>query len=193
MSENAIALVEMFRASLLDDAAQVVKAMTVPAVLRLRADEEKDSGAQPLLAMRLARLGMAREKMKSYAATLIEGEPPLDSAVQKDRLRGDMRRALESCIRVLECTDEPGIKQHVVEAALAMSNSMGVIATILSARPDADLASYARDRVIDASNIGGNVDKIASDLKAVYARIRVTLAQSGPRQEVEKPTVAPAI
>lgn len=192
----------MFADSLRDDAKAVYDLMRVPAVMRVRSEESVDS--HPLLAMRLARMGTNRVVLKGYASSLIESSPPLEGLVQKRRVAEDVRRCIASCVRVLECTDDPSITTHVGETLRAMSGSISVMATIVGGREDQAIAEGAapkpgptfsdqlRQKSVEALYISTNLDTIAAQIKSDYDRIRIEIAEVGERTEPLPEPVAAA-
>lgn len=178
---HARALVEAFMRMYQEDAKAVFEQMQYPTVLRLRA-EAAEQGDHPLLAMRIDHMNTLRQKMKLYASSLIEGEPPLDTPTSRVRMKRDMQRSLDVCAHVLECSDDDRICEAVAAHAYAVSESMSLIATILDARPGAqEVADFARAAAIQAHSVAENVDTIARAIKAQYNALQLRVTEFAPR------------
>lgn len=198
---NSAIIRDMFEEVLRDDAALVYRQMQSPTVLRLRSEESED--AHPLLAMRLGRMEACREQMKNYAVRIIEGDQklfdrlnsPVNGAttpIESNLLGLDIRRALEICMRVLECSDSSEVKQSVAETAHAISSSIGVIGTVLQARSHS-MAEVFGEESLRASMIAENVESIAGELKEKYEQMRTELVRPEPRTPVHTEELRAAV
>ena len=161
------------------DAQEVVRDMQMPVVMRVRADMN-EPGSYRLLAMRTARMSSAKSLVQQRMMAVIEHRLPLELEQQRTTLALDVRRALESCLRVLESTDAKPSTEMVAETAEAISHNIGTMSTLLAARFPKFAESLAKAS-LDASEIAKNVDSIAQEMLHAYEAIRAQIAETGPR------------
>jgi len=179
-------LQDEFFQRLADSANEIYRDMSqVPTVLRKR-EGERDSGApiqHPLLAMRMARMGTLRERLASYASTLIEGEPSLDRQSERFKLAETSRSAIRSCFAVLECSDSPDTIAHVKSIATKMKGSLGLIANIVKTRQIDSLSGVLGEDLIATEALIKQTAEIAKDLNDAYEDMTVAITAFGPRGE----------
>jgi len=173
------------------DAQEVYKDMLSPVVMRVRADIN-EPGSFRLLALRFSRMSSARSLIKDRMMSLIDHALPLDTEAQRTALQLDVRRSLETCLRVLESTDAKASTELVSETAEAMSHNIGTMSTLLAARFPKFAESLAAAS-LRASTIAKSVDSISVEMRNAHDQIRKEMAQTGPRaapaprQELESP------
>jgi hypothetical protein len=172
------------------DAQAVYKDMQSPTLMRLRADAlNKDE--HPLLGMRLSLMASRRERLKELAQLLIEDGMPLENEVQIAKLAKDIRAAQESCIRVLECSDDPQVKQSVEAAARGMGGSIETMASVLLAKGNV-LGRAVQGEADAARRVADSVDALAEQMKNEYAQLRLAIVYEGfsmPRQNASPHSV----
>jgi hypothetical protein len=183
-----LALKSLFTDSLREDAGAVYDEMRTPSFLRLRADTSAGAQIHPLLATRIGRMEEHRATMKGLAGSLLEGDPPIENADQAVAFAATLRRALESCLRVLECSDSKEVKAKVAETAKAMGMSINTMATILHGRRH-PLAEPVAEQGQKALDISSDVDVIAAELKTAYEQTIITNTRMGERRDQVAPSV----
>lgn len=182
------ALQDLFDEQLRMDALAVYKDMQSPAVMRIRPDTNEPASFR-LLGLRCSRMSSARVQLKEQMVALAEFRLPLDTEPQRNSLRAGVRRALESCVRVLESTDAKETNDLVAENAEAMSHSIGAMSRLLENRIP-DLARELAEASLRATQIAQNVDAIAREMRQAYEQIRAEIARTGPRVSAGQTDVA---
>lgn len=178
-SNHQTAMQSMALYYLRNDAATAAAESRVPAVMRLRA--EKGDDEHPLLALRLGVVQGMRVRMKQFASDLIDAELPLNTPSQRAALAKDIGRALQACLRVLECSDQDGAKFQTANAAKAMANSLGVIATLLQHHNLPDLMQSAQVAVMALEQVAQDVNQIAEEMKQAHTAMKVNILTVGER------------
>lgn len=174
------ALQELFDAEMRIDAKAVYRDMQQsPAMERMRAETDKPASFR-LLALRSSRMSAARDSLRERMLAVAEHRLPLSKESQQVALITDIRRALESCLRVLESTDDQKTTRHVAETVEAMSHNIGTMSTLLDPAYPA-LANELAKASLRATEIAQNVDAIAQEMRQAYEQVRAELAKTGPR------------
>lgn len=174
------AFAALFADRIREDAGAVYKEMQVPTALRLRADDQDDS--HPLLAMRLSRMSTLRTRIHNYGTGLVEGRPPLTTVKEQVRFLRELELSVETCMRVLECSDASDVKTMVQDSATAIGNSIAFVANVLDSRQGLQpLAQAAKNLSIQATTLSQSVDMTAAELKESYSAMVITLVTPGDR------------
>lgn len=180
--DDAEALQEMFAVQVAMDAREVRSEMATPTVLRVRAEMEEPVSYR-MLAMRVAKMGGAREEIRERALRLLDHLVELDTPGKRENLKRDAQRALEACRRVLESTDMPLYVDMVRESANAVSHFVGQMSTLLAAAHP-QLAHDLANISMQATQTAEHAPAIAAEMKAAYERVRREIDAAGPQAPV---------
>lgn len=161
------------------DAHSVCQEMNAPSVDRVRA-EVSEPGTFRLLALRTARMASAtallRERMIAVCEHKLSFERPRDVAT----LKREITSSLETCLRVLESTDNSTSINLVTDNANTLVHCIGTMSTVLADRAP-ELSAWLAETSLRATTIAQNGSAIASEMKKAYEKVRAEIAKTGPR------------
>lgn len=188
LHQDADALQAMFTQQLMIDARETFREMKSPAVLRIRADMAEPVSYR-MLSMRLANMGSARESLRERLMKIIDAQIPLEQQAQRDSLLRDVQRAIDTCRRVLESTDDESIVSKVVENAEMMSHHIGKMSALLTVRFP-DFSMQLAKASLQATKTAENAPQIAAEMKAAYDAVRAEIDAAGPRAPMPVSVIA---
>jgi hypothetical protein len=189
---NIQAIKALFVSAFRSDAQALFEKMRTPTYLRLRAETEGKDVLHPLLAMRLDNLDPHVNKLKQMRIDIIiEGDLQIETVEMAKQVARDVERAIESCLRVLECSDSPEVKAKVADAAKSMSMSLDGIARTFEVRKHV-LAEEMAKEALTAFNLSNDVDLIAAQLRVAYENTSISYMRLGeaPPQQVPEEKMA---
>lgn len=177
------ALADDFWSKVDHDMAQVYRDLSkVPTFQRFRdevAVENKNSN--PILPLRLARMGEYRETLNSMAHALIDGELSLSDIDDLAKIVEACRIGVMSCVRVLEATNDSVSIEGVQKTALKMHQSMSAIAKVMDERE----IKHAQNMVIrysqNAQAVAADAPTISAQMASTYSARRESLNKVGQR------------